>query len=295
MNQNKESNHELLPSFEEQFANTIKFEAFGAEIEAVDITPPNLKSEIPVLIAPGFGENQNTFKPLLKTLYNEGRRAITLSHPRFGGNAEEFDESLVEKHGLEELRKAMNLIALMKNRGVERTDIVAMSEGAINGTIAAELEPNKFRNVLLVGPAGLIGKDNFPSLFARFLMNINSETADLLKPSVSFADNRFTTIYESWAYFLKNLPRGLKEGVAISKADIVEMLRNIRARGSKTAVVIGVDDPVFDQATMNSTIKKAGQIVDGFVTVTGGHYGIANEPKYAEAIEALITSLENKK
>ncbi|MBI5138554.1 MAG: alpha/beta hydrolase [Candidatus Vogelbacteria bacterium] len=295
MNQNVESNLEIGKSFEEQFSNVIRFEAFGGEIEAVDITPPNLKSETPVLIAPGYGETPATFKPLLQTLYHEGRRAVAISHPRFGGSAEQFEDKLVEKHGLEELRKAMNLLALLNNRSVDKADVMAMSEGAINASIAAELEPEKFRNIILIGPAGLVGGDNYFDLFKRFTGTIASETVDLLSPKASYSENRFTTLFESWAYFLKNPVRGLIECNAIAKADILEMLRATRAHGIKTAVVIGVDDPVFDQSTMNSVVHEAGEIVDGFVTVTGGHYGIANEPKYAEAVEALLTSLEAKK
>ncbi len=78
-------------------------------------------------------------------------------------------EEAVQKYPKEEVRKALNILGVLEEKDVEKTDVIAHSEGAVNTLIAASLYPEKFRNIVLFGPAGLIGEDTFTRLFQGFL------------------------------------------------------------------------------------------------------------------------------
>jgi len=73
-------------TFEQQCYDRFHIEVNGEQLEFVDISPQETKTEVPVLIAPGYGETPVTFRPLLQTLYDEHRRAIAIEHPRNRGD-----------------------------------------------------------------------------------------------------------------------------------------------------------------------------------------------------------------
>ena len=145
-----------MSSFEKQFENRQKIESLGGMIEIVDVTPEKLAKETPVLFAPGWGETQETFKDSLKEMFELGRRVLSLSHAREGGDKEDIKENVVEAtekfadYPADELRKAITLLAVLAEKGIEKIDVVAHSEGAINAVIAAALHPEKIRNMVLV-------------------------------------------------------------------------------------------------------------------------------------------------
>jgi hypothetical protein len=45
-----------LDSFDDQFAHRIELETPFGQVEVVDIAPPQIASDTPVLLAPGWGE-----------------------------------------------------------------------------------------------------------------------------------------------------------------------------------------------------------------------------------------------
>jgi pimeloyl-ACP methyl ester carboxylesterase len=123
------------------------------------VTPDNPKTNVPVVLAPGWSENRKVLQACAAELYAAGRPVIALDHPRRGGTVEPKEE-----YPIDELRKALTIREIIKQEGIEKVDILAHSEGAINGAMAASLEPETVRNMVLVNPAGLIGKDTLPRL-----------------------------------------------------------------------------------------------------------------------------------
>lgn len=277
-------------SFEEQFADRQQIESFGGKVEVVDIMPEKQKTEVPVVFAPGWSETIETFKDSIKIMADLQHRVLSLEHARYG---ESIDIRETEKkYPAEELRKAFALLDVLAEKNIGKIDVVAHSEGAINTVIAASFQPDKFRNIVLVGPGGLIGEDKFPRLASRFSINIiRGIIRSIKEPGIResvLRDNK-----ERIKYILKNIPRALNEAVAISKSDIHEALRELHDIGIGTIVIHGVDDPVFPMDKVQE-IVDADQL-DGFYSVKGDHNDIWTHPeKYVALAEHALEALAKK-
>ena len=125
--------------FEEVFKRREKLDLFGTPFEILDISPENLTSEIPVLIAPGWGETIDTFKDSIRVLYENGRRVLCLNHPRKGDEMEKTHDALEVYGQEEEMRKPLALIEVLNDKIGDKADVIAHSEGGINTAIAATL------------------------------------------------------------------------------------------------------------------------------------------------------------
>ncbi|MDO8516097.1 MAG: hypothetical protein Q7S28_02500, partial [bacterium] len=149
---------EHFPSFEEQFANKEEFEFLGGKVEFVDIKPEHPKNEVPVLFAPGWGSTPEAMKDAIRVMVERGRRVLCLSHATSGGDMGEMDPEIREKYPEAELRKALALNQLLTEKGIEKADVIAHSEGGINTAIAASVDSENFRNIIFMNVGGLIGK-----------------------------------------------------------------------------------------------------------------------------------------
>lgn len=158
-------------------------------------------------------------------------------------------------------------------------DVIAHSDGAVNTVIAATLYPQKFRNIVLFGPAGLMGQDTFIRLLKGFAQQ-KEVTATALKEAVK--------------YFAKNPVRAITEGRDLANSQIHEMLYSLHDKGIGIVVISGVDDPAFPMERMQQIVKTG--MLDGFLSVLGAHGEIGNHPKlYMGAAEEMLTKLEAKK
>lgn len=129
----------------------------------IEISPLQPKTDIPVIIAPGWSEPPEVFEMSRAVMAARGRKSLAFDHPRVGGEVTPNPD-----YPTPELRKALALLDLIEHTGSEKVDVVAHSEGAIYSAIAASLKPEKFRNIVLVAPGGMIGKDTLPALLGRF-------------------------------------------------------------------------------------------------------------------------------
>ena len=274
----------------------------------LDIRPDNPKTEVPVLLAHAWGCTNEVYKPAIRTLSESGRRVMSLDHPRIGGDINKrASREVLEKYPNEEVRKAYDILDLLNRKGIEKTDVVAHSEAAINIAIAATLHPEKFRNIVFYGPAGLIGEDTFTRLLKGFAGQ--SKRAESLKATPAaektsgFSEIPITetekkvaaaAAKEAIKYFAKNPVRAVKEAWGISKSQIHEMLRYLHEKGIGIVVMAAVDDPVFQMEQMQKIAKT--DMLDGFLSVRGGHGEIGNHPElYMAAAEKMLTALEEKK
>lgn len=310
-------------SFEGQYERKEKFTINGAEVESVDIKPKNQKDEVPVLVAPGWGATMESFKPGMKVLAEKGRRVISLDQPRKGGeildaynqDIEDWYNKKGEKHPdwpAEEVRKAQTMLGFLEQKKLERVDVIAHSEGAINVCIAAMLHPEKFagRTIVLYSPAGLIGKDNILRLNKGANANksttetLSKESLDMIpEDSMRESTKKYlqspqteyskSTGHITPDYLKANPVRAVKELWAISQAQIEDMLRYLRDKSIKVVVVGAVDDTMFPMDKMQQNTQA--DFVDGFVSVRGGHMQIQVHPEvYMSAVESMLPQPEKK-
>jgi len=166
-------------SFEKQFAKREMFETAGGTAEVVDIRPDKMKDDVPVFFAPAWACTLPIYKIALKTEVEQGRRTISLNHPRTGGEVilRDDEKELVADYPPIEVQKALTIIDILQKKEIETTDVIAHSEGSINSAIAALLLARRakevgkeapIQNMVFFGPPGLIGEDTFPRLLKGF-------------------------------------------------------------------------------------------------------------------------------
>lgn len=272
-------------SFEEQLAATENFD----DGKVFDLIPENLKTKVPTFFAQGWGRPTSTITEALKTLYETDRGVVTLDHPRQGGV---INEKYKNEYPTEELRKATTILSVLDQKKIEQADLIAQSEGCANAIIAATIDPKKFRNIVLVAPAGMVGKDSFLGMSARFL-------SEQLKDKI----NKEPKAKES-TYIKDNPLRALAEVKDLSSVQIWEMLKNLKAQGVKISIINAVDDRAFPMKRMQKIAKPAKKPdeekqppyeLDGFYSVKGGHNELYRHPeKYMKLAEGALTDLENK-
>lgn len=282
--------------FEAQFAQRQHFEVAGGTAEVVDITPEKLKDETPIFFAPAWACNIEVYKRAIETLSEQERRVVSLSHPRRGGDLEaRSSEEEMEKYPEEELRKAYNILEVLEEKGIDKVDVVAHSEGAINVTIAATLHPEKFRNIVYFAPAGLIGKDKFTRLMKGFAaQEKRAESMEDYPISAGEEETKATAKKYGKPYFWNNPVRSIKEVLNVSNSQIHEMIRNLHEQGIGIIVISPMDDPVFPMAKMAEVAKI--DTMDLFAVTRGGHGGIGDQPElFTVEAEEMLSALQWKK
>jgi len=160
------SNNKMF-SFDPQFNTKKRLDFHSRSISFVDVIPPIQKNNIPIFIAPGWGETPKTFKDLMRLLFDAGFRVISVTHPR-------QDLKLITKSNISKLefQKAEIILSIFDFLNIRKVNVVAHSEGAINAVIAAHLQPTIFNDMLLVGPGGLVENEGFFELASRFIGNM---------------------------------------------------------------------------------------------------------------------------
>jgi pimeloyl-ACP methyl ester carboxylesterase len=285
--------HDRRSSFEQRFEQgRRRYESLGGAINAVVVRPDNPKTDVPVLLAPGWSEGASVLKDCVRQLYAAGRPVIALDHPRSGGIVDSQGG-----HPIDELRKALTIREVIQQENVPQVDILAHSEGAINGAIAASLGPESVRNMILVSPAGLIGKDTMPGLVGRFAKKGWQSFENILDKDTHAAFIRGQI--EGVKYVAQNPLRAYQEASAISHSEIDGLLYKLHSQGIGIVVIHGVDDLGFPMDRMQQVVKSVSQpdgFVDGFLSVKGGHEELYLRPeKYTRAAEKMLTALEQKR
>ena len=287
----------------------------GKSIDVVDVHPYHQKDDVPTLWAPAWACTLPVYKLAITELAKLGRRVISLDHPRFGGSfsSAPSDESMKD-YPQTQLRKALNILAVLEKKGIEKTDVIAHSEGAINTVIAAALQPEKFRNIVLYAPAGMTGDDTFMRLLKGFAsqgqprptmnkLNVSAEERAAAEregrtiaayEELPISDEKETSDAANKAaprYVLKNPLRALREGLDMSHFRIDELVRYLhQEKGVGFVIMSAVDDPVFKTETMQKMVDA--RMLNGFVTVRGGHGDIGGHPElYVGGAEYLLTQM----
>lgn len=221
----------------QQFDNPEKIELNGEIIDVVDIAPTELKSETPTVIVPGFSATPETLKDLIIRTAEVGRRVISAEAPH-GIDTDGKQAELPEA----EMRKMEVLWQILENKKLDKINVIANSEAAIYVTTLAALHPERFSNIVLVEPAGLIGEDKFFKLLKRFVQDAREEEKQAkFKKKVKYPSSLSTGVKS----ILSNMPASIREVSAISNSDITKTLQRVRKSGVGISIIHAVDDKVF--------------------------------------------------
>jgi pimeloyl-ACP methyl ester carboxylesterase len=279
------------PSFEEQWANPVEIKIGNKTIPVQDIFPEKLKTEVPMIIGMGWSETPDAHKGNIKIMSDLGRRVISPEAPHG------VETEARENYPTIELRKMAALIETLEAQGVEKADLVGRSEGAIFSVMAAYLYPERFRNLVLINPAGMIGEDNVGRLAVGFSGDLVKQIINeskKKKADTGKADAEATLDALGGVKTLAKDPlRAIQSIFAISNSDIREMLIAIRKKGIGISVIAGVNDGAFPMEKMQEALGL--EHVDGFYSTTGSHnsYFLDRGP-YSRLIDNALDALENR-
>lgn len=282
--------------FEKQFSHREYINTSCGLIETVDIKPLHNKVSLPTLFAPGWRETPELMKDCLEITYKTGRRIISLNH-----STRSYKMKKLNNFPAVEVQKAKTLLDVIKEKNIPRVDIITHSEGAINVAIAATLEPKKFRNLILVSPAGLIGPDSLIRLLYGFTQHILASKHPTVRLLRGFRKQK----QQKKAGYIKSLLLALQEGKALTTYDIHPLLVNLRKQGIKIAVVAGENDTAFPLEKMKkhfnilltqtmelTTQEKENFGFDIFATKKNGHQLFVNSEENMKPVLEVMNKLE---
>ncbi len=216
------------------------------------------------------GWQTKTFRDLMSLLFDAGFRVISVAHPR-------QDFKLITKNNISKLefQKAEIILSVFDFLNLEKVNVVAHSEGAINAVIAAHISPIIFENILLVGPGGLVENEGFFELVGRFIGNMFQDGWGIFTDSTA-RKHLIRSFLEAFKYFLKNPVMGLLEGSAISNSHLQGFLIDLHNENISVGIILGKDDVVFPLKKMKSLTEMTW--ID-FHPVEGDHNDICAHPK----------------
>jgi pimeloyl-ACP methyl ester carboxylesterase len=245
-------------------------------LNLVDLQPERLKTETPVFWLGGWGATAEVHEDNIINLAERGRRTLAVDAPH-GIESANIQESATERgqeiHDIE-LRKVAAVLKSLDEKGIAQTDIVAHSEGAIYGVLAALLRPEKFRNIVLVDPAGMVGEDTKGRLVTGAILDIGLQIARIYKKILTKegfeAFKQSNTATKALAEVFASDPRRTVESVGvIAETQVHEILKTLKGLGMKISIVHGVDDRFFPMERIQQ--QTTTEMVDGFYSVQGTH------------------------
>lgn len=294
-----------VSSFEHQWKQPEKITFPDDTIEMYDIRPEYEKTDIPAALMPGWGGTPEMYRENMRTLAAKNRRALSVNAPHgITVDKGQFIAADIDKIPDAVLRRIAALINSLDVKQIQKTDAIGHSQGCLDIVLAATLYPERFRNVVLVTPAGMIGKDTFWRLATSFSIDVvkgyvQGITQSIAKESDSRTGRKvifepmLRALREVAGSALKDPVRAFREVLAISDAEIHELLIGLREKGIGISVVSAADDEVFPSGRMQKIITR--DMVDGFYSVAGRHDQFQSEAEtYTGVAESALTALEKK-
>lgn len=208
-------------------------------MEVYDSSPETLRFAIPVVIAPGWGGTPKAYEGLVAELVALGRRVLFLFTPH-GIDMKKDVEQLPDA----ELRKAAALIEALERKSIDKIDIIAHSEAGIWVALAARQMPEKFRSIVLLNPAGMMGKDSLK----RLAFGFTKDTLDHIIRGIRDRSLR-EPVFRSLRLGLDTLRAdpvsAVRQVLAIANTDTRDTLQDLRRNGVRIGLLQTVHDRTF--------------------------------------------------
>lgn len=299
-------------NFDEQWEHPENVKVFGENksFDVYDISPEEnkQKTKIPLVVGLGWGEIPESGKKHIKYWVEHGRRVIVPDAPH-GISAES-----IEGYPSIEIEKMSALIETLKSKGIEikedgtssgKVDLMGRSEGAIFSILLAYLYPELVNNLILENPAGLTGKINMGTFAVRWMSLMKQQIMNEYKETGVQPEDYLGEVLG------RDFSKSMESVLAISKADVREMLKEIKINGIGISVIATTEDKFFPIEKLAGTVEPeplsvtgkekimpelTAEHVDGFYSMHGSHNSYFFEPeKFAMVIDQGLDALEAKK
>lgn len=260
----------------------------GIECTGIHVKPEKIQNT-PIVYAIGWGTDTTMHLPPMKSLAGKGFDVWSVNPPRKGSSRrsqEELPSTEIESN------KANSVVSLLKHlheSGVEQVDMVAHSEGAIYASLAAlkALEipgAAKVRSIILVEPAGLMGKDSVVKLASRFA---RQAFGNVIRNPNLYVRNRKS------GRGIFSLRTSVHEALAIAEANLSDLLKILTENGIKIGIIGGNFDSVFPAREIVDTLQT-GNLNIPFSTLDIRHNGIYAESEFVMTdVDRMLHELNN--
>lgn len=281
------SKEEIFRLLEEQYNNPEIVEIDGQKLEIIDLKPPTLKTEVPLVIVPGWSATAKVLRENIIILAKLGRRVIVISAPH-GIETED-----TENYPLAELRKTAALLWGIKHKGFNKVDAVSHSEAGVFLAIGAMENSDKFRNLIFVSPAGMIGRDTLARLTRDFTSDIIGQTVKGLFREPRRLGKISRSFWEATKAVLDDPKKTWEEIKSMVNYQIPDLLAELKKQGHGISIIHGVSDKTFPMDRVQKLTNRG--IVDGFVSVKGSHNEMYLKPHpFTEWVDHLLDAMEKK-
>ena len=240
------------------------------------------KSDVPVLVIFGWGalsleQYKNPLLSLSKT------RIILGINTVFGTSSLSLFSDTYKQ-------KAYLLLGELASHGITKVDAIACSEGAIIATLAGSINPEMFRNIIFVNPAGF----GAPRSTGEFIFAYVKELFSGIKEALiqrTFWKKTFRVCNGTIRRFLAHPFRSLREASGIAGADVRQHLVFLKKNGIRLSLLLAKEDSLFPPEKVRSDIED-GLFVE--IRESGGRHSsfIFNE---TDTVIEMLSVLENQK
>ena len=294
-------------NFDQQYDNPETVGVGKNSFQIYDVKPNYEKTEVPVLFGPGFPPNPKLHRENVFNLSNKGRRVIFPYAPHGVDPDNIITDAEIEtipEVAKAELRKVAAFLRTIDTKGLEKINGIGYSEGGLHLITAALLRPEKFQNIILLDPVGIVGKQSISSLLMGGARDTLKETK-LVKTEIEQAEKegRQPNLNERELpldlkhmlnFLASRFPAALKELKAISASDVLEMLAALKEKGIGVSIIHGAEDKLFPMEKVQEQVQA--KHLDGFYSVKGTHTRFsANPEQYAMLLDTALSDLEKLK
>lgn len=260
------------------------------------LTPENPISPIPVLVAPGFGCDAQSYKLLMEQLNSNG--FITISPTYKYGMRGEPKKILflpdVDKLKQQSILEAIETEGYSNQQGIKQVNVVAHSKGAYDVALAAVKHPKNFRNIIMIAPGGLRPKMNMLNSIRTLKEADNNDKLDKLA-LVREGGDAAKLVLENNAYakrYKKDKLRYNLEGFTSATKSMKNILPKLRKNGIKIIIISQIEDPMYPPSSYSAFVRSN---VDDFIQVAGIHGEIKYKPQVGQRVSELLLNLERIK
>ena len=261
------------------------------EFEAMRYTPRQEQGEsqypVPLLFVHGHGQDP-TLERYLQLFGQTGRDTVGVGYPKRRTSKDvrrRMMDSVSVKVPPYQYEKAEDILSAMNSMGVGQADIVATSEGALRALIAVSMHPEKFRNIILVHPAGM---DDRGSLVTSLRAAYHYGRRFLRKPHL------FTERVKRGSWKTKGAKEIRREQQTIGRTRLHSLMAELHNNHPHLLFSI-----IGDKRDRIFTAKRLRRINEEnlftFHTSDWGGHGIGLQPKNVNEIVGLLQQMEQSR
>ena len=204
---------------------------------------PALKHEDhdPVIMCPGFGASLGIQDKMAKSICAQAEATIlTMDHPVGGEKDPAINRESIDEAITIQASNIMDMIdAVVGDDPHQKVMLDGHSMGAISVLVAAAARAENVSGVVLMNPAGLIGKDTPARLSLRFVKDSVGWRYWLHPLSVARYVKGFT------GYIGKNIKHIPSQIGAIARSDTRDLIKQLSDDGIPISIIISEKDKAF--------------------------------------------------